>query len=87
MNQIRDEGALAIGRALERNQVKSIFSFFISITILYIYYRRSPHLTLNGIKSKLQVHKQLLKHYKEIKLDTHLILSRLSLVFYVSYRR
>ena len=67
MNQIEAEGAQAIAQALEINQVRYIFSFFTSIIILLYFYRNSPHLTLNGIKSELQVYRQLAKHCKEIK--------------------
>ena len=52
MNQIRDEGAQAIGQALERNKVRSIFSFFTSITILL--YLIQTLITLNLEENQIE---------------------------------
>ena len=45
MNQIGDEGAQAIGQALERNQVRELFSFFILIS--HLFYSSQTLTTLN----------------------------------------
>jgi len=42
-----------------------------------IMHRHLPHSNSRRIYSELQAHKQLLKHWKEIRLDTHLICSLL----------
>ena len=62
-NDIGVSGSVIIGQTLETNQVRYTFSCFTSISgPLYTYYRYSLHSTSAIIKSKMQVHKQLLRH-------------------------
>jgi len=63
-----------------------LLSSFSAVNPLSILHRHLPHSTSGIIKSELKVHKQLLKHYKSIEWDKHLLSSSRLVMFSISLR-
>jgi hypothetical protein len=78
-NEIEPSGARYLSAALQKNTVRQIISFFISIIFIFrISYRHSQHSTSPRIKSDLQVHNILVKHCKRTQWDKQSVSSFLS---------